>query len=64
MINVGILGTGFGETHLQLYNKVEGFEVIAIFGRNQEKLNIIGGKYNVVNQVKLKEMIIQSLLTK
>jgi predicted dehydrogenase len=47
MIKVGILGTGFGETHLELYKKIEGFEVVSIFGRNQEKLNEIKEKHSI-----------------
>nr|WP_308743125.1 Gfo/Idh/MocA family oxidoreductase [uncultured Anaerocolumna sp.] len=57
MIKVGILGTGFGETHAELYKKIEGFEVVSIFGRNQEKLNEIGEKYNIPVVTDINEII-------
>ncbi len=57
MIKVGILGTGFGETHAELYKKFKGFEVVSIFGRNQEKLNKIGEKYNIPVVTDINEII-------
>ncbi len=57
MIKVGILGTGFGETHVELYKKIEGFEVVSIFGRNQEKLNKIANKYNIPVSTDINEII-------
>ena len=47
MIKVGILGTGFGETHVELYKKIEGFQIVSIFGRNQDKLNSISDKHSI-----------------
>ena len=57
MIKVGILGTGFGETHLELFSKTEGFEVVSIFGRNQDKLKTIGEKYNVTTTTNIVDVI-------
>jgi predicted dehydrogenase len=57
MIKVGILGTGFGETHLGLYKETEGFEVVSVFGRNEEKLKGIGEKYNVPISTDIGEII-------
>lgn len=42
MIKVGILGTGFGKFHGELYKKIDGFELVSIFGRNMDKLKQIG----------------------
>jgi predicted dehydrogenase len=47
MIKVGILGTGFGEHHAKLYKKIEGFEVVSIFGRNDDKLRKINEELNI-----------------
>ena len=41
MINVAILGTGFGKYHAELYKNIEGFNIKYIFGRDIEKLNKI-----------------------
>ena len=57
MIKVGILGTGFGETHLQLYQKIEGFEVISVFGRNQDKLGKICKENNTSAAASISEII-------
>jgi len=40
-MKIGILGTGFGMYHAELYQKSEGVESIKIFGRNREKLDQI-----------------------
>ncbi|WP_010095189.1 Gfo/Idh/MocA family protein [Ornithinibacillus scapharcae] len=40
-MNVGILGTGFGVHHAELYRKIEGVDSITIFGRDEEKLERI-----------------------
>lgn len=47
MVKIGILGTGFGITHLKCYKNIEDAEVVIIFGRNQEKLKEIENIYNV-----------------
>jgi predicted dehydrogenase len=36
-MKVGILGAGFGSYHAQLYGKIEGVEVVRVFGRSEEK---------------------------
>ena len=41
MIRVGVLGTGFGETHVETLKRTEGFEVAAVFGRDRSKLDQI-----------------------
>ena len=57
MIKVGILGTGFGETHLELYSKIEGFQVVSIFGRNLEKLSNIRKKHGIHVTTDINEVI-------
>ncbi|MCL1995680.1 MAG: Gfo/Idh/MocA family oxidoreductase [Defluviitaleaceae bacterium] len=57
MIKVGILGTGFGTTHLELYSKVDGFNIVSVFGRNEEKLKEIAEKYNVSATTNINEVI-------
>jgi len=57
MIKVGILGAGFGETHAELYKKIEGFQIVSIFGRNQEKLNNIGEKHNIQTTTDINSII-------
>ena len=57
MIKVGILGTGFGETHVELYKKIEGFQVISIFGRNQDKLNRISEKHNIKATSNIRDIV-------
>lgn len=47
MINIGILGTGFGAEHLKQYSKISGTSVRRIFGRNTEKLGDIESGYGV-----------------
>ena len=41
MIRVGILGTGFGRTHAEIYKGLEGVEIVGIYGRNIKKLEEI-----------------------
>lgn len=40
-MKVGILGTGFGKHHANIYKKIDIIESITIFGRNKEKLDKI-----------------------
>jgi predicted dehydrogenase len=47
MIKVGVLGTGFGKFHAELYNKLEGFELVSIYGRDINKLKQIGAELNI-----------------
>ncbi|MDR0272381.1 MAG: Gfo/Idh/MocA family oxidoreductase, partial [Clostridiales bacterium] len=57
MIKVGILGTGFGETHVKLYKKIEGFEIVSVFGRNADKLQKITEEYGVKTTTDISEII-------
>jgi len=47
MIKVGILGTGFGKTHLEIYQRIDGVQVVSVFGRNKEKLDSINKEHDV-----------------
>ncbi|MTI66973.1 MAG: Gfo/Idh/MocA family oxidoreductase [Firmicutes bacterium] len=47
MIKVGILGTGFGKVHADIYKKLEGVEIAGIFGRTSEKLDEIKNELKV-----------------
>lgn len=58
MIKVGILGTGFGKHHAELYEKIEGFEVVAIFGRNKDKLSEIEKKIKVHTTTDINDIIL------
>lgn len=57
MVKVGVLGTGFGKFHAELYKKIEGFELVSIFGRNKEKLKQIGDELSVHTTENIKEII-------
>jgi predicted dehydrogenase len=57
MVKVGILGTGFGKYHAELYKKIDGFEIVSIFGRNVEKLNQIGKELNVNTTSNIDEIV-------
>ena len=57
MIKVGILGTGFGETHAEMYRKIDGFEVVSIYGRNRQKLTQIGEKLHIPVTTEINEVI-------
>lgn len=57
MIKVGILGTGFGMTHLNLLSKMDGVEVVSMFGRNHDKLKEITEKYGIKTTTSLAEVI-------
>jgi predicted dehydrogenase len=57
MIKVGILGTGFGEHHAKLYKKIEGFEVVSIFGRNDDKLRKINEELNINTTMSINDII-------
>ena len=46
-MNVGILGTGFGAYHAELYSKMEDVETIYLFGRNREKLEELKNKLGI-----------------
>lgn len=46
-MRVGILGTGFGAYHAELYKKMNEVEEITVFGRNLEKLEDLKSKLKV-----------------
>ena len=46
-MKVGILGTGFGAYHAELYSKVQEVNEIFVFGRNQQKLENLKHGLNV-----------------
>ena len=56
MVKVGILGTGFGKFHGELYKKIGGFELVSIFGRNVDKLKQIGEELNVHTTTDIEEI--------
>ena len=57
MIRVGLLGTGFGKQHAQLYQKIDGFEVVSIFGRNKDTLMEIGEEFNIKTTTDINEIM-------
>lgn len=57
MIRIGILGTGFGEYHARLYKKIEGVEIVSLFGRNPEKLDKIGKELNINTTMDINEIV-------
>jgi predicted dehydrogenase len=57
MIKVGILGTGFGKFHAELYKKINGFEVVSIFGRDTDKLKKIGEELNIHTTSNIDEIV-------
>lgn len=46
-MKVGILGTGMGAYHAEIYKSLECVESITVFGRNQEKLNKLKSELGV-----------------
>lgn len=57
MIKVGILGTGFGKKHADIYKKLEGVEIAGIFGRTSEKLEKIKEELKVNVTTDIDELI-------
>lgn len=57
MVKVGILGTGFGRHHAELYTKTNGFEVILIYGRDENKLREINETLNIRTTTDIYEII-------
>lgn len=48
MINVGIIGTGFGaKVHIPGFQKLHGVKVLALAGKNKNKTNLIAKRYNI-----------------
>lgn len=56
-MKVGILGIGFGSFHAELYQKMEGVEVVKIFGRNEEKLRQKGEALNIATTQNISDII-------
>lgn len=46
-MNIAVLGTGFGETHVQIYKRQSNVTNIIVWGRNQEKLTQFEKDYQV-----------------
>lgn len=57
MIRVGILGTGFGRTHAEIYKKLKGIEIVGIYGRNIEKLEAIQETLDIKTTNDMDELI-------
>lgn len=57
MVRVGVLGTGFGEVHVDLYRKMKGVEIAGVFGRNPEKLDEIRKTHNVRTTTDIDEFL-------
>ena len=57
MIKVGILGTGFGKFHGEVYKKIDGFEIVSIFGRDKDKLKKAGDELDVHTTSDINEIV-------
>lgn len=57
MIKVGILGTGFGKLHADIYSKLKDVEIVGIFGRRPEKLNQIKEELRINVTTNIDELI-------
>ncbi len=57
MVKVGILGTGFGRQHAELYKKMTDFEVVFIFGRDENKLEEINKTLNIETTTDIYEIL-------
>ncbi|GGG59323.1 Gfo/Idh/MocA family protein [Paenibacillus radicis (ex Gao et al. 2016)] len=57
MIKVGILGTGFGRQHAELYKRMTGFEVGLIYGRDENKLREINKTLNIATTTDIYEIL-------
>ncbi|PZE22262.1 Gfo/Idh/MocA family protein [Paenibacillus xerothermodurans] len=57
MIKVGILGTGFGKYHAELYKKIEGFEPVMIYGRDEARLTDIEKQLGIKTTTSIEEII-------
>lgn len=56
-MKIGILGTGFGAYHAEIYNKLPVAEVLRIFGRKEEKLKKIESDLQIKGINKLEDII-------
>lgn len=57
MIKIGILGTGFGQVHAQIFKKIPNIEIIGIFGRNKQKLQKIQEELQISTFTNAEELI-------
>lgn len=60
MVNIGILGTGFGMEHLRLYSQTPDCRVVRVYGRNPAKLTSIREQYGVEVTSDPDEVIVDS----
>lgn len=56
-MKVGILGTGFGSYHLSLFKKIEGVEVVKIYGRNEERLKKLSEEHHIAYTQDINDII-------
>ncbi len=56
-MKIGILGTGFGAYHAEIYNKLPGAEVLGIFGRKEEKLKKIESDLKIKGTNNIQDII-------
>lgn len=57
MINIGILGTGFGKEHLRIFKSINDVNVIEVFGRNETKLKDIEKKFEISTNKNIENII-------
>lgn len=46
-MKIGVLGTGFGAYHVELYSQIKEVETIYVFGRKSEKLEDLKSKFGI-----------------
>lgn len=56
-MKAAILGTGFGSYHAQLYHRIEGVELVKIFGRNPEKLKELEKEHQVQGTTNINDIL-------
>ncbi len=56
-MNIGILGTGFGSYHAELYAKRTDINSIYVFGRNEKKLEELKNKFGVKTTTNIADII-------
>ncbi len=56
-MKIGVLGTGFGSTHLEIYKKIDGVDIAKLYGRNEEKLKYLGEKFKVTTTQNISDVI-------
>lgn len=60
MIKVGILGTGFGKVHAEIFSKMDNVEIVGVFGRDTEKLDKIRNELGLYVTTDINELILDS----